>query len=144
MMMSSRLEAFRSVWVIDTEFRCQSGERNEPVCLCALEIRTGRRLELFFDRHHENPFDYSDALFVCYGAAAEWKTFLSLGWELPHDVLDLHFEYLTQINGVWQGNVLLRKIRSGLPDAIAASRLYFPSHLAKEVDREFILPPLSS
>src|SRR5260370_38624762 len=139
MMMSSRLEAFRSVWVIDTEFRCQSGGRNDAVCLCARERRTGRRLELFFDRHHENPFDYSDALFVCYGAAAEWKSFLSLGWELPHDVLDLHFEYLTQINGVWQGNVLLRKIGSGLADAMAASGLDFFSHLAKEEEGGYLL-----
>jgi hypothetical protein len=138
-MTNSRLGNFHWVWIIDTEFRYQSGERNEPVCLCAHELRTGRRLELFFDRHRENPFDYSDALFVCYSAAAEWKTFLSLGWELPLDVLDLHFEYLNQINGVWQGNVLLRKIGSGLADAMATFGLDFLSHLEKEEERDYIL-----
>jgi DNA polymerase I len=139
MTMSSRLDAFTSVWAIDSEFRHQSGERNEPVCLCALELRTGRRLELFFDRHHDNPFEYAHALFVGYSAAAEWKTFLSLGWELPHEILDLHFEYLNQINGVWHGNVLLRKIGSGLGDAMAASGLDFLSHVEKEEERDYIL-----
>src|SRR5580698_3829231 len=96
---SSELQEFTSVWVIDTEFRSRSGEPNEPVCLCARELHTGRRLELFFDCAHENPFESEGALFVGYNLAAEWKTFISLGWPLPDNMLDLHFEYLNLVNG---------------------------------------------
>src|SRR5436305_14527710 len=108
MRMGSSLADYRSVWTVDTEFQQPDGEPNVPVCLCAEELHSGRRLELFFDQHHHNPFDYEESLFVCYNAAAEWKTFIALGWELPPNVLDLYFEYLNRINGLWRGNASLR------------------------------------
>jgi hypothetical protein len=134
-----RLWEFASVWVADIEFRSMSGEPNEPVCLCALELHSGRRVELFFDRIHENPFQYEGALFVGYNAAAEWKTFISLGWKLPHNILDLHLEYLNQINGVWQGNMLLKNLGSSLVDAMRGFGLDFISYLEKQEEREYIL-----
>jgi hypothetical protein len=95
------LVQYRSVWVIDTEFQQPDGEPNTPVCLCAEELHSGRRLELFFDRPHSSPFELKGSLFVCYSAAAEWKTLIALGWELPANVLELYFEYVNHINGVW-------------------------------------------
>jgi DNA polymerase-1 len=136
---SSSFSLFNSVWVIDTEFRSPSGERNEPVCLCALELRTGRRLELFFDQPHDNPFDYADSLFVCYNAAAEWETFITLGWGLPTNIVDLYFEYLNRINGVWFGNICLRKTGSGLADAMDEYGLDGMSHEKKDEARDYIL-----
>jgi hypothetical protein len=138
-MTNSDLGAFTSVWVIDTEFRQKDGERNEPVCLCALEVRTGRRLELFFDRHHDNPFDYSDTLFVCYVASAEWKTFISLGWSLPPNVVDLYFEHLNTVNGLWYDNCNLRLTTTGLADAMAFYGLDGLSCVEKQEERDFIL-----
>jgi DNA polymerase I len=117
--MTTNLDNYRFVWVIDTEFQQPDGEPNIPVCLCAEELHSGRRLELFFDRPHENPFDYVNSLIVCYSASAEWKTFISHGWELPPNVLDLYFEYLNGINGVWRGGQCLRKVGTGLVDALA-------------------------
>jgi hypothetical protein len=132
------LDHYRSVWVIDTEYRCPDGECNVPVCLCAHELQSGRRLELFFDRVHDNPYDYTDSLFVCYNAVAEWKTFISLGWDLPSDIIDLYFEYLNQINGVWQGNLSLRTLGTGLPDAMATYGLDAISHVEKDAERDYI------
>ncbi len=137
--MPSSLDQYRSVWVIDTEFQQPDGEPNVPVCLCAEELHSGRRLELFFDRRHESPFDYNDSLFVCYNAAAEWKTFIALGWELPPNVLDLYFEYLNRINGVWRGGQCLRKVGAGLVDALAEFGEDALSHEEKQEEREYII-----
>jgi hypothetical protein len=141
------LDRYRSVWVIDTEFQQPDGEPNIPVCLCAEELHSGRRLEFFFDRPHPNPFDYTDSLFVCYNAAAEWKTFIALGWDLPASVLDLYFEYLNRINGVWRGGQCLRKVGTGLVDALAEFGEDALSHEEKQEEREYIIqwgtnPPL--
>jgi len=137
--MSSFLEGFRRVWLLDTEFRTAPGERNSPVCLCARDHHTGDEVEVFFDRYQENPFDYDGTLFVGFNTPAEWKTFLALGWELPPTILDLHFEYLRLINGVWRGDVNLRALGTGLLDAMAEFNLDAISCAEKEKEREYIL-----
>jgi DNA polymerase I len=137
--MTNSLNNYRSVWVIDTEFQQPDGEPNLPVCLCAEELHSGRRLEFFFDQHHKNPFDYENSLFVCYHAAAEWKTFIALGWDLPPNVLDLYFEYLNRINGVWRGGQCLRKVGSGLVDALAEFGEDALSHEEKGEERQYII-----
>jgi DNA polymerase-1 len=138
-MTMSNLNNYHSVWVIDTEFQQPDGEPNVPVCLCAEELHSGRRLELFFDQQHENPFDYENSLFVCYNASAEWKTFIALGWGLPSNVLDLYVEYLNRINGVWRGGQCLRKVGSGLVDALAEFGEDALSHDEKEEERDYII-----
>jgi DNA polymerase I len=137
--MLNKLNSYRSVWVIDTEFQQPDGEPNVPVCFCAEELHSGRRLEFFFDRHHENPFAYESSLFVCYNAAAEWKTFIALGWGLPPNVLDLYFEYLNRINGIWRGGQCLRKVGTGLVDALAEFGEDALSHEEKQEEREYII-----
>lgn len=125
--------------MIDTEFQSPDGEPNTPVCLCARELHSGRRLEIFFDKHHHNPFEYENSLFVCYNAAAEWKTFISLGWDLPPQVLDLYFEYLNRINGVWRTGQCLRQIGCGLVDALTEYGEDALTHEDKETEREYII-----
>jgi hypothetical protein len=109
---------FTEVWFIDTEFISLDGEPNLPVALCAFELRSKRKIELFFDRPHENPFTNPDALFVCYNAVAEWKTFLALGWEIPNHCVDLFIEYNLMVNGVWRGSTSLKEVGTGLVDAM--------------------------
>jgi DNA polymerase-1 len=138
-MMEIKLNNYGSVWVIDTEFQQPDGEPNVPVCLCAEELHSGRRLEFFFDHRYNNPFEYRDSLFICYSAAAEWKTFIALGWELPPNVLDLYFEYLNWINGVWCGGQCLRKVGTGLVDALALFGEDALSHEEKEEEREYVI-----
>ncbi len=84
------------------------------------------------------PVNDPTALFVCYNAAAEWKTFISLGWALPHNTLDLYFEYLNRINGVWWGDLCLRKMGSGLAHAMAEFGLDGLSYEEKEEERDYI------
>lgn len=139
MPMSSFLGEYRCVWVLDTEFRVAPGERNDPVCLCARDLHTGEEVEVFFDRYQENPFDYDEALFVGFNTPDEWKTFLALGWELPPTILDLHFEYLRLVNGVWRGNTCLRSLGTGLLDAMAEFNLDAMSCTEKDEERDYIL-----
>ena len=94
---------FREIWCVDFEFRSDAGELPWPVCMVAREILTGRELRLWRDdllaiKHA--PFDVGpDALFVAYFASAELGCFLELGWQLPHNVLDLYVEHRVETNG---------------------------------------------
>ena len=36
------LDAFAEVWAVDFEFHCPPGERPQPLCMVALELKTGR------------------------------------------------------------------------------------------------------
>ena len=41
---------FRQVWVVDTEYVAAPGERPDPVCLVAREMRSGRTVRLWRDQ----------------------------------------------------------------------------------------------
>ena len=130
---------FTQVWFIDTEFQAADGERNVPVSLCAYELRSRRKVEMFFDRANENIFADPGALFVCYNAVAEWKTFLALGWEVPSNTIDLYVEYLNTVNGVWRGNTSVRELGTGLVDAMREHGLDPMSSGEKEAERDYII-----
>ena len=62
------LSAFREVVVADFEFVAAPGERPEPVCLVAHELRSGRRFRLWRKQFGPAP-PYAtgrDVLFVAY------------------------------------------------------------------------------
>jgi DNA polymerase I len=67
----------------------------------AHELHSGRVVKLFEDDLGPNPpFDVgADVLFIAYAAAAEWLTFLALGWPLPATVFDPYVEYRRHICG---------------------------------------------
>jgi hypothetical protein len=64
--------------------------------LCATEYHTGRVARLWTDGEPappRPPFPIDrDALIVAYGATAEVCSFLSLDWDRPANLLDLHVE----------------------------------------------------
>jgi DNA polymerase-1 len=100
-----RLAHYREVWVVDTEFHAPPGERPTPICLCACELRTGRRLRLWLwddaSARREPAFPVGpDVLFVAYFASAELGVFLSLGWPLPSRILDLYAEFRLFTSGI--------------------------------------------
>lgn len=84
-----------------------------PICLVALELRTGKTIRLFGDellRRDGPPYlPASDVLFIAYYASAELGCYLELGWPLPKYVLDLFVEFRNLTNGldVPAGNSLL-------------------------------------
>ena len=95
---------FREIWAVDFEFVANTGDRPDPVCMVARELRTGRMIRLWRDdlrKLRRAPFDTgSDALFVAYFAPAELGCFEALGWPHPVRILDLFCEFRAETNGV--------------------------------------------
>jgi DNA polymerase I len=96
------LDPFREVVLVDTEFTTIAGERPEPVCLVAHELRSGRRLRIFEGQFGSSP-PYAtgpDVLFVAFYASAELGVYRVLGWSRPERVLDLFVEFRNHTNGL--------------------------------------------
>ncbi len=95
---------FRRIWAADFEFGAQAGERPDPVCLVARELRSGQVIRWWQDdlRRHQTPPYGTGAvdLFVSYFASAELGCHLALGWPMPTRVLDLFVEYRAMTNGL--------------------------------------------
>jgi DNA polymerase I len=93
---------YREIWFVDFEFGALPGERPVPVCVCALELHTGRLIRQWQDELGPTP-PYSvgpDALFIGYFASAELSCHLALGWQQPARILDLFIEFRNRTNGI--------------------------------------------
>ena len=98
---------FKEVWAVDTEFHPANGkEGNLPVvvCMVARELQSGRTIQLWQDdlmALEAPPFSVDDdSLFIAFYAPAELLIFLTLGWQLPKNVLDLFVAFRIQTNGI--------------------------------------------
>jgi DNA polymerase-1 len=95
---------YGDVWVVDFEFIAKDGERPDPVCMVARELRGGRLIRLWRDdllRLSRAPFPADGSvLFVAYFASAELGCFLALGWPMPLRILDLYTEFRVKTNGL--------------------------------------------
>jgi hypothetical protein len=80
------------------------GNLNEVVCMVARNLLTSQTLRLWKDELQklaEAPFPIGEqALIVAYFSTAELNSFLSLGWKLPVNVLDLYVEFRRETNGI--------------------------------------------
>jgi DNA polymerase-1 len=92
---------YREIWLADFEFCQPDGERPEPACLVAMELRTGRKIRLWRDQFGVLPPYPLDAgsLFVAYFASAEMSCHRVLGWPMPVRILDLFTEFRDMTNG---------------------------------------------
>jgi hypothetical protein len=93
---------FKEIWAVDFEFGADPGENPDPVCLVALELRSGRKVRLWQDELGPMP-PYPtgpDTLFVAYYASAEIGYHLSLGWPVPERILGLFIEFRNAANGL--------------------------------------------
>ena len=99
---------FREIWIVDTEFYPGSGLANggvagdpvTPLCLVALEMRSGRLVRLWQDQLGPFPpyrLD-SDALIVGYMLAAEFGFHAAQGWGEPACALDAYVEFRHYVN----------------------------------------------
>ena len=78
----------------------QEGERPDPVCLVAEELRSGHVVRLWKDDLQEPPYGLGeDVLFVAYNATAELLVHRALGWGDPTAVIDPYVEHLRANNG---------------------------------------------
>jgi DNA polymerase-1 len=96
------LEAYSEIWCADFEFHAPLGERPDPICLVAREVRSGRTVKLWRGEFGPAPPFSTDAdtLFVAYYASAELGCFLALNWPLPERILDLFTEFRNLRNGL--------------------------------------------
>jgi DNA polymerase I len=115
------------VWAVDFEFFAPTGGRPTPVCMVALELRTGKIIRLWADELkalHQAPFDTGpQTVFVAYYASAEIGCFLALGWEIPKRILDLFTEFRAETNGteLISGRGLIGALAHYGLDAISAT-----------------------
>jgi hypothetical protein len=96
-----QLSKYRAVITLDTEYRTTPYGHVVPVCMCATDIVSGQRWQIWADgQMEENPLPVgSDVLYVSYSAPAEWSYFLAQGWNLPDNILDLYILHKLQANG---------------------------------------------
>jgi hypothetical protein len=99
---------FREVWIVDTEFYPGPGLSNggvegdllTPLCLVALELRSGRLVRLW--QHELGPFPPyrldNDALLAGYMLAAEFGFHIARGWGEPACALDAYVEFRHYVN----------------------------------------------
>ena len=96
-------QIYRRVWCLDFEYHQPKGYRPDPICLAAIDLLSGEKIELWFEDEgaRECPFicDSRD-LFVSYYAIAEASIFPALKWPRPLRVLDLYAEFRNLRNGV--------------------------------------------
>ncbi|MDX8346513.1 DNA polymerase [Cognatiyoonia sp. IB215446] len=100
-------DRFATIWVVDTEFVARDGDRPDPVCVVAQELRSGREERVWLGTSPAHPirpipcpYDLGDdALFVSFTASAELGVHLAQGWAMPCNVLDLYVEHLRITNG---------------------------------------------
>ena len=99
------LSIFGKVYVLDCEFYDQAGLPGGPVvpvALQAYEVRSNTWVSLFFEEPggtYANPLDPS-AIYFTFNASAEWNCFLSLGWALPLNCIDLYVEFGNLVSGL--------------------------------------------
>lgn len=98
-----QLEQFDEVWFVDFEFSAPGGGHPVPICMVALEVRSGRVLRLWEEDlagRRGPPFGIGPrSLVVAYYASAEMGCHLALGWDMPEYVLDLYAEFRCMTNG---------------------------------------------
>jgi hypothetical protein len=99
---------FREIWAVDTEFYPGPGLANggvegdpsTPLCLVALEMRSGRFVRLW--QNELGPFPPyrldADALIVGYMLAAEFGFHVARNWGEPACTLDAYIEFRHYVN----------------------------------------------
>jgi DNA polymerase-1 len=94
---------FQEIWCVDFEYQAAAGERPQPLCMVARDLRSGREMRLWRDELIDRkaaPFNTGpESVLVAYYASAEIGCFLELGWPLPMNVVDLFAEHRVETNG---------------------------------------------
>jgi DNA polymerase-1 len=127
---------FDEVVLADFEFNGRPGNRQNVVCLCWREMRSGRSGRLWHDQLGAAPPYRIDnrTLFVAFYASAELQCHLVLGWPLPENVLDLFAEFRCTRNHSGDN-----QDAAGLLDALDHFKISNIGIVAKEHWREVII-----
>jgi len=102
------------IWIVDSEYVSNPGERPQPVCVAAHELKSGVVKSVWLEGEEAGdvkspPYPTSkDALFICFYAPAEMSVHQALGWQMPVNLVDLFAEHRVLTNGLpGVGNSLL-------------------------------------
>jgi hypothetical protein len=106
---------YRRVWVVDTEYCQIGGERPRARCLCALDLFSGERREVWLAGVINPPCPFemtADECFVFFAADADVGIFINLKWPIPRHVIDPRVEFMRVRNGL----APLKPLDGGDPD----------------------------
>jgi len=96
-------DTFDRISLVDFEYISRPGERPDPVCLVVVDFKTQEQKRFWRDELNclpQPPYTIDDnSLIVSYYAPAELGCHLSLGWNLPANILDLYSEFRWLTNG---------------------------------------------
>lgn len=124
----------RRAWLLDTEYKPVLAGLQIPICLCALDVITLERRNIWLTPGMPCPFDMTkDEYFILFAADADILTFISMGWPVPLNVLDPRLEWMRIDNGGDQFKSSSGKKKGyGLLDAARAYHLpSTPAHIKK-------------
>lgn len=134
---------------IDFEFHALPGECPDPICMVAVEHgadghRTYRLTRRNLAMSSQPPFPLGPgSVLVSFYASAEIGCFLSLGWNLPANILDLYAEFRRHTSGVslrvGEPTGEWRRSRHSLLAAMAHFGLAAMAPVEKEAMRELAL-----
>jgi hypothetical protein len=97
-----RAKGFRRAWGVDTEY-CSFGNHPRSRCLCAVDLLSGERREVWLAGAVKPPCPFEmarDECFIFFAADADIGVFLSCGWPVPRQVLDPRVEFMRIRNGL--------------------------------------------
>jgi hypothetical protein len=97
-----RARGYRHVWVVDTEY-CPFDNHPRARCLCAVDLLSGERREVWLAGVGRPPCPFemtSDESFVFWAADADVNLFITLGFPIPRNVIDVLVEFRRIHNGL--------------------------------------------
>jgi len=118
----------QELWAVDFEFIAHQGEQQDPVCMVAKELRSGRVIRLWrndLQRMDAPPYPTGEStLFIAYYASPEIGCHLALGWPIPVQIFDCFTEFRNLTNGRRHplGDSLLAALASYGINSIAADK----------------------
>jgi hypothetical protein len=91
---------WRRVWVVDTEYKSVAAGLQIPHCLCAIDLISRERLDLWLEPGTPCPFAMAaDELFILWAADADILTLIAMGWPAPLNVVDPRVGWMRIDNG---------------------------------------------
>jgi hypothetical protein len=137
---------FAEVWGVDFEFTRDDARPGpvEPICCCAVELRSGRLVRVWQDElagMTKPPFDIGpDSCLIAYQAGAEAMAFAALGWPRPVNVVCLFAEFAMRTNVLPDREKNVRKAPS-LGQAMRFYQLPFMDSEEKRRWRDLAIHP---
>jgi hypothetical protein len=111
-----RSRGYRRAWIVDTEYR-SFGNHPQARCLCALDLLSGERREMWLAGVARAPCPFemaADECFIFWAADADIGLFFALDWPIPRHVIDARVEFIRIRNGLGP----LRPFEGGDPDIV--------------------------